>query len=181
MELLICGQSQITWQFLVGYFHIRCFGGIEDVQCLMNTWQRSSFFRIFLNFLNLNCFPLISYKDIISFYSTIHTRIHCKYVVVWYLTSQPFLPTYILILRLSHVSWSGWWVPMKPAPPVEQLWTCSKLRMFKASNVHYCPNVWFEQDSYTLNGVCSELIRVSCVVHSFYLILVRYSNCLTLF
>lgn len=177
MELPICGQSQITWQFVVGYFHIRCFGGIEVVQCLMNTWQRSSFFRIFLNFLNLNCFPLISYKDIISFYSTIHTRIHCKYVVVWYLTSQPSLPTYIRILRLSHVSWSGWWVPMKPAPPVEQLWTCSKLRMFTTVPMFGLSKIAIRWMGFVLNSFGSHAL---CIRFTWYLfailIVLHYFN-----
>lgn len=175
MELLICGQSQITWQIVVGYFHIRCFGGIEDVQCLMNTWQRFSFFRIFLNFLNLYSFDIIyghyfvllddSYKDSL--------QICCRLI----LTSQPSLPTNIRILRLSHVSWSGWWVPMKTAPPVEQLWTCSKLRMFTTVPMFGLSKIAIRWMGFVLNSFGSHAL---CIRFTWYLfailIVLHYFN-----
>lgn len=136
LELLICGQSQITWQFVVGYFHIRCFGGIEDVQCLMNTWQRLSFFRIFLNFLKYS-FDIIyghyfvllddSYKDSL--------QICCRLIL-----NIPTLSPYIY----PHPKAQSRIMVGVMGSDEKRTTSRTTMNMFKASNVHYCPNVWLE-------------------------------------
>lgn len=136
MELLICGQSQITWQIVVGYFHIRCFGGIEDVQCLMNTWQRFSFFRIFLNFLKYS-FDIIyghyfvllddSYKDSLQI---------CCRLILNIPTLSPYIYPHPKAQSRTMVGVMG--------SDENRTTSRTTMNMFKASNVHYCPNVWFE-------------------------------------